>query len=270
MESETVAIIGGGNIGRAITEGLVRCGAIDPTRIVVTRRQVELINDLAGMGVSVQNDNLDALKRSNVIIIAVRPRQLKDLLEGLRPELEPGRHMIISVVSGIDIREIRGIVGNDIPIIRAMPNLAASICESMTCLAAEKEHNDALSRAAALFDNVGHTLVIDEELIVPATAVCACGVAFFFRAIRAASQGGIEVGFHSEEALEMAAQTAKGAASLLINGNMHPEAEIDKVTTPRGCTIAGLNKMEEFGFSSAMIKGMRISAEKAEELVNKD
>ena len=99
-----------------------------------------------------------------------------------------------------------------------------------------------------------------------ATALCACGVAFFLRSIRAASQGGIEIGFHPDEALLMAAQTARGAASLLIRDGSHPEPEIDRVTTPRGCTIAGLNEMEHRGFSSAMIKGIVTSARKAAEL----
>jgi pyrroline-5-carboxylate reductase len=102
-------------------------------------------------------------------------------------------------------------------------------------------------------------------MVVPATALCACGVAFFLRSIRAASQGGIEIGFHPEEALFLAAQTARGAASLLLRGG-HPESEIDRVTTPRGCTIAGLNEMEHQGFSSALIKGILLSAEKADQL----
>jgi pyrroline-5-carboxylate reductase len=113
-------------------------------------------------------------------------------------------------------------------------------------------------------------LIIDEELMIPATALCACGIAFFLRAIRAASQGGIEIGFHSEEALLMAAQTAKGAASLLVNMESHPEGEVDKVTTPRGCTISGLNQMEHYGFSSAMIRGIVTSAEKAAKLYKVD
>ena len=107
------------------------------------------------------------------------------------------------------------------------------------------------------------TVVIDEEKMIAATALGACGIAFFLRAIRAASQGGIEIGFHSDEALRIAAQAAKGAASLLLSMENHPEYEIDKVTTPRGCTISGLNQMEHAGFSSAMIKGIVTSAEKA-------
>ena len=117
---------------------------------------------------------------------------------------------------------------------------------------------------------MGTTLVIDEEQMIPATALCACGVAFFLRAIRAASQGGIQIGFNAAEALAMAAQTARGAASLLLTLGNHPEMEIDKVTTPRGCTIAGLNLMEHQGFSSAMIKGIVTSAERAADLYVND
>jgi pyrroline-5-carboxylate reductase len=123
--------------------------------------------------------------------------------------------------------------------------------------------------AVKIFNTVGTTMIIEEELMTPATALCACGIAFFLRAIRAASQGGIEIGFHPEEALPMAAQTAKGAAALLLSMESHPESEIDKVTTPRGCTISGLNEMEHYGFSSAMIKGIKISAEKAALLYEK-
>ncbi len=102
--------------------------------------------------------------------------------------------------------------------------------------------------------------------MTPATVLCACGIAFFLRAIRAASQGGIEIGFHAEDALAMAAQTARGAASLLLESGKHPESEIDRVTTPMGCTIAGLNQMEHEGFSSALIRGIITSANKAAKL----
>jgi pyrroline-5-carboxylate reductase len=144
-----------------------------------------------------------------------------------------------------------------------MPNTAVSIGESMTCLSADSDSIDGLEEAEALFKGVGLTLRIEDEMMVGATALCACGIAFFLRSVRAASQGGIEIGFHPEDALLLAAQTARGAASLALGKEGHPESEIDRVTTPRGCTIAGLNEMEHQGFSSAMIKGLVLSARKA-------
>ena len=147
-----------------------------------------------------------------------------------------------------------------------MPNTAIALGRSMTCLAIDSDREGVREEAIQLFDTVGRTLVIQEEQMVSATALCACGIAFFLRAIRSASQGGIEIGFHPEEAVMMAAQTALGAASLILRNESHPEREIDNVTTPRGCTIAGLNEMEHRGFSSALIKGIVTSATKADRL----
>ena len=136
--------------------------------------------------------------------------------------------------------------------------------------ALESGSHQAIGAAQPLFDTLGRTLVLDEEQMIAATALGACGIAFFLRAVRAASQGGIEVGLHNDEALLIAAQTARGAASLVLSRQHHPEGEIDRVTTPRGCTIAGLNRMEHEGFSSAMIRGIVTSAEKAALLYSKE
>ena len=180
------------------------------------------------------------------------------------------KHTLISVVSGASVKAIKEQVGKNVTVIRAMPNTAIAIRESMTCLAGDSADKEKMDEAIKIFDSVGKTLVITEELMIPATALCACGIAFFLRAVRAASQGGIEIGFHSEEALLMAAQTAKGAAALLLSGKTHPENEVDKVTTPRGCTISGLNQMEHYGFSSALIRGIVTSADKAAKLYKID
>lgn len=263
----TLAILGGGNIGTAIAEGLRRANRLPPERIILTRRKAHLLAPLAGRGFAVQADNRDAVARADVVMVAVDPQHLDALLVEIAPVLDPSRHVLVSIVSGAGIAAILERIGKPVPVVRAMPNTAIAIRESMTCLAARPGQERALEIARSLFDPLGHTLLIDEEQMVPATALCACGIAFFLRAIRAASQGGIEIGFHSAEALLMAAQTARGAASLLLaeNGG-HPEDQIDRVTTPRGCTIAGLNRMEHEGFSSAMIRGIVLSAEKAAKL----
>jgi pyrroline-5-carboxylate reductase len=267
---ERLAILGCGNIGGAIARGLARSGRLPAERIIVTRRKPHLLSHLAKEGFTVQSDNLDAVRRTKVVILAVDPQHLAPLVREIAPALDAKHHVLISVVSGASTAEILALAGKRLPVVRAMPNTAIAIRESMTCLAAAPDAEKALSLARSLFDAVGRTLVIDEDLIVPATALCACGTAFFMRAIRAASQGGIEIGFHASDALTMAAQTAKGAAGLLLSEGSHPEGEIDKVTTPRGCTIAGLNEMEHEGFSSAMIRGIVISAEKAAKLYVKE
>lgn len=261
-----VAVLGGGNIGLAIVNGLVNKNLFRPENIFITRKQTQFLKEYEKKGFHVTSDNIKAVANSELIIIAVQPRQLNDLLSQIAPHLDEKKHKLISIVSGASIKAIKEIAGEKISVVRAMPNTAIAIGESMTCIAAENKNDKSLIAAKKIFDSVGKTLVIDESLMIPATALCACGIAFFLRAIRAASQGGIEIGFHSEEALLMAAQTARGAASLLADKNNHPESEVDKVTTPRGCTIIGLNQMEHNGFSSALIKGITTSAEKAARL----
>jgi pyrroline-5-carboxylate reductase len=200
----------------------------------------------------------------------VGPQQLEGLVKEIRPELVKRGRIVISIVSGVSTGQITGWIKKRINLVRAMSNTAIAIREAMTCLCAAPENRAALARAKEIFDALGKTVIINEELMLPATALTGCGVAFFLRSIRAASQGGIQIGFHSDEALLMAAQTAKGAASLLLHAKNHPESEIDKVTTPCGCTIEGLNEMEHHGFSSAMITGIVTSNNKAAGLFKKD
>lgn len=259
----SIAILGGGNLGEALATGWLATGTVAPDRLWVTRRRPEHLGPLAEVGVRTGSDNREAIGASDLLVLAVQPQQVEALLDEVVPAVDASRHRIVSVVSGVSIEALRERLGQEAAVVRAMPNTAVAIGESMTCLAVHQSGDDALLEdARRLFDALGRTLLIPEEMMVPATALCACGVAFFLRAIRAASQGGIEIGFHPDEALLLAAQTARGAASLLVEGQ-HPEAEIDRVTTPRGCTIAGLNEMEHQGFSSALIKGILLSAEKA-------
>jgi pyrroline-5-carboxylate reductase len=265
-EKQRLAVLGAGSIGTSIAKGLVQSRLYEPGQITLTRRRNELLQDYARQGFVIAASNPEAIRSAGTIIVAVEPQQINGLLDSIRPEIVPGRHLVISVVSDVSIQQIADHLGADVAVVRAVPNTAIAIGESMTCLTAESRHQNAIEIARSIFDTMGKTMVIEEEQMIAATALGACGIAFFLRAIRAASQGGIEIGFHSMDALLIAAQTAKGAAALVLAEGKHPEDEIDKVTTPRGCTILGLNQMEHEGFSSAMIKGIVTSAEKASKL----
>lgn len=255
-----IAILGGGNIGSSLARGLVKSKSVPAVNITITRRQVLKLSDLSELGINVSPNNIHSIAGADVVILAVLPQQLNNLLNEIGNEINDNQ-LVISVVSGVSISDISSRIGNDVPVVRAMPNTAIAIGESMTCIAGEeKEHFETVQQ---IFNTVGSTVEIHESQMTSATALCACGIAFFLRAIRAASQGGVEVDFHAEDALKMAAQTAKGAASLILANESHPEDEIDKVTSPKGCTIAGLNQMEHNGFSSAFIKGITTSAVKA-------
>ena len=261
METK-IAIIGAGNLGTSLVKGLVGSGNYQPANFTLTRRNLTKLNSFKEQGYQITASNTEAITNAKIIVLAVLPQKIDVVLEELKGNITPNQ-LVISLVSGVKVADIQKIIGNDIPIIRAMPNTAIAIRESMTCIANNEQFAAKIEEVKALFELVGETIVINEEQMTSATALCACGIAFFLRAIRAASQGGNEIDFHASEALKMAAQTAKGAASLLIANNSHPEDEIDKVTSPKGCTIAGLNEMEHNGFSSSFIKGITVSAKQA-------
>lgn len=266
MKEKNISIIGCGNIGSAIANGLIKSDQYSPSNIILTRRKDKDLNEFKNMGFVVTNDNRWAVENSAIIILAVTPQQLNVVMEDIKSSIDINKHIVMSVVSGATIKQIKTHLNKNVPVVRVMPNTAIAIQESMTCICTDQNDNGIAEIAKDIFDSVGKTIQINEELMGAATALCACGTAFFLRAVRAASQGGIEIGFHAHDALIMAAQTAKGAASMLLKEGKHPEREIDKVTTPQGITISGLNQMEHNGFSSSMIKGIVTAAEKAEKI----
>lgn len=264
-----IAILGSGNIGLSLAKGLVKADYVKASQISLTRRNINKLNEFASQGFLLSTDNAAVVAGADVIVLAVLPQQLNLLMEEIAEVIDINKHVVISVASGVSCADIRDKLKEGLEVIRAMPNTAIAIGQSMTCVASDNASAAHIAEVTRMFETVGAVVKINEDLMTSATALCACGIAFFLRAIRAASQGGVEIGFHADEALKMAVQTAKGAADLLLQMQSHPEQEIDKVTSPKGCTIAGLNEMEHNGFSSSLIKGIKLSATKAGELYTK-
>lgn len=261
MSDLKLAIIGGGNLGAAIARGVTKSRLATPSSITITRRQPSKLDQLKFDGFQVSSDNIAAVRSATTVILAVQPKQLEGVLKEIAAVVTD-KHIVVSTVTGISTDEILAHLGKKVPVVRAMPNTAIAIGASMTCLCAKDASDNQLEEIKKLFDALGVTLVIEERLMKAATVLAASGIAFFMRYIRAATQGGIQLGFDAEEAQLIAGQTARGAATLLLENDTHPEMEIDKVTTPEGCTIAGLNEMEHQGLSSALIKGIVASFEK--------
>ncbi|MFI5129274.1 MAG: pyrroline-5-carboxylate reductase [Chitinophagales bacterium] len=256
-----IAIIGGGNLGSAIAEGLLISKFSKAAEIIVTKRNIATLRTLKETGIGITDNNALAAKKSEVIILAVKPFQATDVLNGIKKELTGGK-ILISVVTGFTITDIETIVGKKVPLFRAMPNTAIAIQQSMTCICNKDAGSNDIKYVNDLFNKLGKVVTIDEKLMEASTILGACGTAYAMRYIRANIQGGIEIGFDAATASLIAAQTVKGAAELLLQKGSHPEQEIDKVTTPKGCTIAGLNEMEHQGFSSSLIKGIVASYKK--------
>ncbi len=256
-----IAIIGGGNLGSAIAEGLLISKFSKASDLIVTKRNTSTLRSLNERGVEITDNNSLAVKNGDVIILAVKPFQVSEVLAAVKKDLT-GKKILISVVTGVTIGDMETVVGKKVPMFRAMPNTAIAIQESMTCISSKDAGTADVKYVNDLFSRLGKVVTIDEKLMEAATILGACGTAYAMRYIRANIQGGIEIGFDAPTASLIAAQTVKGAAQLLLTKGSHPEQEIDKVTTPKGCTIAGLNEMEHQGFSSSLIRGIVASYKK--------
>lgn len=259
-----IAIIGTGNLGLSIAKGLLMHN--NYTQLYLTKRNTASLEGWkAYKNVFVINNNIEAIRASDILIFTVQPGHFEGVLEQIKPHLTE-KHHLISAITGFKIERMERIVGAHTPIVRAMPNTAIAVGASMTTLCHNSAGTKSHQIAKAIFKHLGHTLPIAEEHMQAATVLCASGIAFWMRLIRATTQGGVQMGFDAKEAMEMSMHTALGAAKLLIESGNHPEEEIDRVTTPQGCTIEGLNQMEHQGLSSSLIQGLMASFHKINQI----
>ncbi len=255
-----IAIIGVGNLGKSMAKGLLLNNSMET--LYLTKRNTESLKDFEeNPKVSITSNNIEAVKESDILIFAVQPAHINAVLQEVAPFITK-KHLIISVITGYLLSDMEKILGIDQPIIRAMPNTAIAVGKSMTCICFNDIGEKQFDIAKSIFNSLGTSISIPEEQMQAATVVCASGIAFWMRLIRASTQAAIQLGFDAKEAQELAMHTCEGAASLLISTGNHPEQEIDKVTTPKGCTIEGLNEMEHKGLSSSLIQGMVTSFQK--------
>ncbi len=255
-----IAIVGGGNLGRSVAEGFMKAG-ISASKMTVSRRRVQLLDDLAAKGIRIEQDNKTAVAMADLIIVAVKPYQAVEVITEIKPILKPGQ-LVVSLMTGISIAQMKELLPSGVIPLRVMPNTAVALQESMTLISAPDCSQAQLDLVQELFESLGKVIFINEELMAAATVLGACGIAFALRFIRAAIQGGVEIGFGADVAQQIVAQTVKGASELILQTGHHPEQEIDKVTTPKGITISGLNEMEHQGFSSSLIRGLLVSYNK--------
>lgn len=261
-----IAIIGAGNLGLSIAKGILHSNGA--TTMYLTKRNSSEIKEFEKYGnVTVTSDNAEAVKHSDILIFAVQPGHFEAILFDIK-ELLTENHVVISTITGFSIARMESVIGNDKYIIRSMPNTAISVGKSMTCICSNNLGKKRIDLAKAIFNRMGHSMEIPEEQMQAATVICASGIAFWMRLIRATTQGAIQLGFDAKEAQELAMHTCNGAASLLVESGSHPEEEIDRVTTPKGCTIEGLNEMEHQGLSSSLIQGIVTSFKKINEIKN--
>ena len=258
-----IAIIGTGNLGLSIAKGILHSNGA--TSMYLTKRNITEIEKYTKYGnVIVTTDNREAVSKSDILIFAVQPGHFAKILMDIK-ELLTEKHVVISTITGFSIDKIEELIGKNNYIVRSMPNTAISVGKSMTCICSNELGKKRIDLAKAIFNRMGHSMEIPESQMQAATVICASGIAFWMRLIRATTQGAIQLGFDAKEAQELAMHTCSGAANLLIESGNHPEEEIDRVTTPMGCTIQGLNEMEIQGLSSSLIQGIVASFDKITE-----
>lgn len=246
-----------------MADGFIKSGAVKPADISVANPTAQKLEHFALQGASVTTDNKTAAEGADIVIIAVKPWLVEQVVNELKPMLNYTRQTIITVAAGISGSQFTAWLKKDDTVPQTfivIPNTAIAVLASMTFIVPVNATTDTTSTIKALFDNVGQTMVTDERHLSAGMTLASCGIAYAMRYVRAAAEGGVELGFKADMAKDIVLQTMKGAVELLqANGN-HPEAEIDKVCTPGGLTIRGLNEMEHAGFTSAVIRGLKAAA----------
>lgn len=256
-----ISIIGAGNMGGAIASGLAINGNIPPQDITVIDHKGKNVPRLKAMceDLNIVVEDYDSLRSADVVIIAVKPWLVEEVLKTHKNLLTNPKQLIISVAAVVTLHQLQEWTFPEQPVFRVVPNTAIAVRQSMTYIASRNAGKEEQDKVFRIFSLLGKVEFVDEKLIPAVTSLTSCGIAFAFRYIRAAMEGGIEMGVYPEHSKNAVLQTLRGAIELLeANGN-HPEAEIDKVTTPGGITIKGLNEMEHAGFTSAVIKGLKAS-----------
>lgn len=253
-----IAIIGAGNMGGAIARGILSSKIIDAQNLIVSDLNQANLEALKAIdpAVEVTTDNKAAASKADYLLLAVKPWLVQPVLTDLDGILT-GDKVLLSIAAGIDFEFLTKTVESQISMFRIMPNTAISLSESMTLISSQNASKAQEEFVLNLFDQLGKAVLIPEHLMGPATSVASCGIAYALRYIRAATEGAVELGFRADDAAQIVAQTVKGAAELILQNNSHPEVEIDKVCTPGGWTIKGLNELEAYGFSNAIIKSLK-------------
>ncbi|MDD4404184.1 MAG: pyrroline-5-carboxylate reductase [Parabacteroides sp.] len=263
-----VTVIGVGNIGGAIARGLAKGTILKASDITCTDLVQENLDKMtqSNKDFVISTNNIEAVKDANIIIIAVKPWRVESVINEIKYSLKYDKQIIVSIAAGIPFDRLNEFLDKESnlehgtpTVFRVIPNTAIEVCSSMTFVSSCNASDEQEDLIVNLFNELGSAMLIEEQLMTAGTALASSGIAFAMRYIRASSEGGVELGFYPNQAKEIVLKTVKGAVDLLIANQSNPETEIDKVTTPGGITIKGLNEMELSGFTSSVIRGLKAS-----------
>lgn len=253
-----LTVIGAGNMGGALIHGWAKSGKIES--ITIADKNEALLADFKQKypTLTTTTDNVAAVKGADIIVIVVKPWLMPIVLGELKDVIDTEKQIVVSDAANFTTDKLAETMGRDGQYFYVIPNIAAEFAASMSFIAKGKTASDeSLAQVKALYDLCGDSLVVAENLVGPGMMMASCGIAYVMRYIRAQMEGGCEMGFYPAQAKQIALQTMQGAVSLLKETGWHPEEAIDKVTTPGGVTIKGLNELDHAGFNSAVIRSLK-------------
>jgi pyrroline-5-carboxylate reductase len=267
-ENAKVAILGTGKMGETLAGALIDAELLRPEQILVTARHPQRVHEVAQrFGVIAAASNLEAARAADLILLCVKPQASREVLAEIRPVLRPG-HLLISILASATTSFLENLLNADVAVVRAMPNTPSLLRAGMTVLCAgkhaERKH---LEQAQRIFDAVGRTLIMDEKYMDAVTALSASGPAYIYVVLESLAEGGVKVGLPRHIATELAAQMCLGAAKMVLETKSHPALLKDAVTTPAGCTIDGLLRLEEGGLRVTLIKAVVEATHRAKQLI---
>lgn len=268
LAKKRVAVLGVGKMGGIILRALLEQGLLAPERTCATVHQADLANARArNPKISIGTDNRQAVSGANVVLICVKPQQIKQVLEDLREVATP-EQVFISIVASVPTNYIEEALGGKIPVVRVMPNTPCIVRQGMLALCKGQHATEAqVEMARGLFDTVGRTVVVEEKYMDAITGLSASGPAYIYIILESLAEAGVKVGLPRDLAMLLAAQTTRGAASVVLETGSHPAMLKDEVTTPAGCTIDGVMELEEGKLRVTLIKAVVKATQRARELL---
>ena len=255
-------------MGGAVARGLAKGSIVPTSNIYVSNPSTAKLSALKAefSEINISTNNCEVASAADIVILAVKPWKVVEVVEEVKPCLDYSRQAVASMVGGLSIAQLSEWLdkGNgELPATYIIiPNTAIATLSSMTFISSARSTKGQDDILCNIFNELGEAMLIDESVMPAATSLASCGIAYALRYIRAAMEGGVELGFRADDAKHIVMQTLRGAVDILEANDSHPEAEIDRVTTPGGLTIKGLNAMEAAGFTHSVIEGLRASTKR--------
>ena len=269
LGKKKIAIVGSGTMGRALAAGLLRSKKVAARQLLATARTRATAERLAAeLKIACSTDNAETARRADIVVLCVKPKDVHKVCEGLAAGNALGkRPLVVSIAAGISTGFIEGLVGEGVPVLRAMPNTPCFIGKGMTVLAKGSHATDEhVAMAREIFSTMGRVIELEEKHMDTVTGLSASGPAFIYIVIEALADGGVMRGLPRHVAIQLSAQMTMGAAEMVLATGKHPAALKDDVTTPAGCTIAGILVLEDGRIRSVLARGVETAARVAGEL----